>query len=109
MGKQSKRPGRAARDIHASIRADAEALKHTGRIGVRSSAEFPELDELLHAARDAVAAAVPSSIVFEGRKYWLRVVLEAVQISIFSGPADGEPLLRGASLCSDEHGHVPGH
>lgn len=108
MGKRSKRPGRAARDIHATIRADALALKASSRNGARDAAQFPELDALLHAARDAVAAGVPSSFTFEGRLYWLRATL-AVRLAIFAGPADGEPLVQGVSFCSDEHGHAPAH
>lgn len=53
MGKQSKRPSRAARDIHATIRADAEALKAGERFGVRYADEFPGLAALLDAGREA--------------------------------------------------------
>lgn len=108
MGKTSKRPARAARDVHATIRTAAEALNASGRTGFRDAAEFPELAELLHAARDAVAAGVPRFVVHLGRPYWLRVRLVA-GFDIFAAPGDAEPLLTGASFSTDEHGHKPGH
>lgn len=108
MGKQSKRPAREARDVHAAILAAAERLKSSGRTGFREAAEFPDVAALLYAIRDAVAEGVPRSVVFEGRRYWLRVRL-AVQIDVFASPGDAEPLLRGASFSTDDHGHRPGH
>lgn len=108
MGKKSKRPGREARDVHATIRATAEALKSTGRTRVHMAAKFPELEALLTAASDAVFAAVPSTFEHEGRKYWLRVTL-GMGLQVFAGPAEGEALVRGARYCTNEHGHAPAH
>lgn len=108
MGKRSRRPAREARDVHAAILAAGEALKSGGRVGIRSGDEFPEVSELLHAIRDAIAASVPRSVVFEGRRYWPRVCL-AVQIDVFAAPGDAEPLLMGVSFSTDEHGHQPAH
>lgn len=104
MGKQSKRAGRAARDVHAAVRTAAEFLKSTGRTGVRDANEFPEVAELLHACREEVAKGVPRTIVFAGRTYWLRVRLAAI-FDVFDTAAAAEPLLRGASFSSDEHGY----
>ncbi|MBN8508533.1 MAG: hypothetical protein J0L57_07975 [Burkholderiales bacterium] len=108
MGKQSKRPAREARDVHAAIRTAAETLKASGRSGFRDAAEFPEIAALLHAAREAVAAGVPRFVFHRGRNYWLRVRLAAA-FDIFAAPGDAEPLLIGASFSTDEHGHKPGH
>ena len=108
MGKPSKRAGREARDVHEAIRADAESLKGAARFGMRDADEFPELAELMHAGREAVAAAVPGSLVFKGRTYWLRARL-AVQLDIFAAPGDAAPLVSGLSLSTDDHGHAPGH
>lgn len=106
--KTSKRPARVARDVHAAIRAAAEALKTSGHTGLRDAAEFPEINELLNACRDAVAAGVPRFVCHKGRTYWLRVRL-AAGFDIFAAPADEKPLLVGASFSTDEHGHKPGH
>jgi hypothetical protein len=94
--------------VHAAIAAAGAALKASGRVGIRDAADFPEAAALLHAIRDAIADAVPRSVMFEGRRYWPRVRL-AAQIDVFASPGDGEPLLIGASLSADEHGHRPGH
>ena len=44
MSKKSKRPGREARDIHATIRADAAKLKAAEKFGTHDGAEFAELN-----------------------------------------------------------------
>lgn len=108
MGKQSKRPGRAARDVHATIRADAEALKAAPAFGARDAGEFPEIADLMTTCGLAVAAALPKSVVFEGRTYWLRVGL-AMHLEIFAHPGDGEPLVSGMRFAGEEHGHAPWH
>lgn len=108
MGKPSKRPGRAARDVHSAIRDAAASLKGAGRVGVRNADDFPEVAELLHACCDAVAAGVPRFVFHKGRNYWLRVRLVA-GIDVFDSPTAAEPLLSGASFSSEEHGHRPGH
>lgn len=108
MSKRSKRPAREARDVHAAILAAAQALKASGRVGIRDGSEFPEVEALLHAARDAIAAQMPQSFVFEGRRYWLRSRLGA-QIDVFAAPGDADPLLMGAAFSTDDHGHRPGH
>lgn len=108
MSKASKRPGRAARDIHERIHAQAASLRRAGAFGMRSADDLPELGALLEAARAAVGKAVPRSIVFEGRTYWLRVCL-AAQIDVFSEPGASAPLAQALSLNSDEFGHSPGH
>ena len=109
MSKRSKRPAREARDVHAAILAAAQVLKAaSGRVGMRDGSEFPEVAALLHAARDAIAAQMPQSFVFEGRRYWLRSRLGA-QIDVFAAPGYADPLLVGASLATDDYGHRPGH
>ena len=108
MGKQSKRPGRAAREVHEAIRADAEALKQSGRIRMRDASEFPELSALLYACRDAVTAGIPRFVHFKGRNYWLRVRL-STELDVFAEPGDAAPLVRGMNYSNDEHGHAPGH
>ena len=109
MSKRSKRPAREARDVHAAILAAAQTLKAaSGRVGIRDGSEFPEVEALLHAARDAIGAQVPQSFVFEGRRYWIRSRLMA-QIDVFAAPGDAEALLMGASFATDDYGHRPGH
>jgi hypothetical protein len=109
MSKQSKRPGRAARDVHAAIAEQAAELRSAGRFGVRDADELPETAALLDAARDAVAAGVPRFVRHAGRNYWLRVRLVGLEIDLFAAPGDAEPLVRGASMSLDPHGHRPGH
>lgn len=108
MSKKSKRPGRAARDIHAAIKTQCEALRHSKRSGLRRAEELPDVEALMLAARRRVEASIPSTVVFEGRTYWLRVRLLA-QYDIFDSPAAGEPMLCGAVVSSDDFGHSPGH
>lgn len=108
MSKNSKRPGRAARDIHATIRADAERLKAADRFGMRDGTEFPELNALLYAYRDAIAAAVPRSIVFEGRAYYGRARL-VMHLDVFAAPGEAEPLAGAMNFSSEGYGHAPGH
>lgn len=108
MGKTSKRPGRAARDVHEAIRLAALALKTSGRNGLRNAAEFPEVDALLRTCREAVAVGIPRFVQHKGRTYWLRVRIGAT-FEVFAAPGDAEPLVVGASFSSDEHGHRPGH
>lgn len=108
MAKRSKRPGRAARDVHAMIRTQAEALKRAARPGTRDADEMPEIAALLGAARVAVEGAIPAAVIFEGRRYYLRARL-ALQLDVFDSPGDADPLVRGATFSSEEFGHVPGH
>ena len=107
MGKQSKRPGRAARDVHARIKAQADELNGAPRFGVRDAAEVPEVAALMMSARRRIEGAMPSTFEHEGRTYYLRTRL-AIQFEIFDAPGAGEPLMRGAVL-PGEFGHVPGH
>lgn len=108
MGKRSKRPGRAARDVHAVIREQAERLKSAAQAGMRDPDDMPEVAALLAASRAAVESSVPSAVVFEGRRYFLRVRL-ALQLDVFDSPGAGEPLLQGATMSSEDFGYVPGH
>ncbi len=108
MGKRSKRPGRAARDVHSIIREQAEQLRHVPRPGMREAAELPEVAALLDAARRAVEGAIPSALVYEGRRYFLRVRL-ALQLDVFDSPGAADPLICGATVSSEDFGHAPGH
>lgn len=108
MGKASKRPGRASRDIHATVREHAERLKAAPQFGTRDADELPEVAALLVASREAVERSVPAAVVFEGRRYYLRVRL-AMQLDVFDSPGAGEPLIRGAAMSSEGFGHEPGH
>ena len=106
MGKPSKRPGRAARDVHTLIAEQAATLRHAPP-GLADASEFPEIDALLHAGREAVAAGVPRFVFFKGRNYWLRVRL-AVQLDVFAHRSDATPLLCGLSFSTEDTGHEPG-
>jgi hypothetical protein len=108
MGKRSRRAGRQARDIHAAIRQHAAALRATPRPGFRDADELPEVAALLTACRAAVEAAIPSALVFEGRRYYMAARL-LVAFDVFDSPGDAEPLIRGASASFETVGHRPGH
>lgn len=108
MGKPSKRPGRAARDVHALIRDEAERLRQAPEFGIRDAEELPAVAGLLHAARQAIESAVPSAFWHEGRRYYLRAAL-AVQLNVFDAPGAAAPLVRGATFSSEGFGHAPGH
>ena len=108
MGKRSKRPGRAARDVHAVIREQAAHLKATPGLRISDADEFPECAALLHAARHRVESSIPTAVVFEGRRYWIRARL-ALQLELFDKPGAAEPMLVGATVTHEGFGHVPGH
>lgn len=108
MGKPSKRPARAAREIHERIREAAETLRNASTFGVRDAEEFPEIAELLTACKKILEAGIPRSVVFEGRTYWLSVRLAAM-FDIYASPGETRPLIRGASFSFEEFGHRPGH
>ena len=108
MSKKSKRPGREARDIHATIRADAAKLKAAEKFGTHDGAEFAELNALLCAYRDAIETSVPRSIAFEGRAYYGRVRL-AIKLDVYAGPGDAEPLASALHFSGEGCGHAPGH
>lgn len=108
MSKTSKRPGRAARDVHAAIQRQAAALKAAPVRGASDAELFPEVAALMEAARLEVSSAVPRSVVFAGRPYWLRLRL-VFGLEIFDSPTATEPLIRGASYSAETHGHRPGH
>lgn len=112
MGKTSKRPGRAARDVHATIKAQAQAARSAPRFAARDADETPELAALLTSARArielALHAAMPASFDHEGRTYFLRTGA-ALMIKVFEAPGASEPLVHGAVFSSAEFGHAPGH
>jgi hypothetical protein len=108
MSKQSKRPGRAARDVHARIREQADAVRRATRFGVRDADETPELAALMTSARRAIEAAMPATFEHEGRTFYLCTRL-ALQLDIFDTPGTDEPLMRGAVFSAAEFGHAPGH
>lgn len=108
MSKPSRRPGRAARDIHERIREQAATLRHDGAPGVRNAEDLPELAALIDAGRIAVGKGVPRSVVFEGRTYWLRVTFVA-HLDIFGDPGAACPLARAVTFNHEEFGHAPGH
>lgn len=108
MGKSSKRASRASRDTHAAIRQHAARLKAAPVSGLRRTQAIPEVDALLRACQVAVEEAVPAAVVFEGRRYFLRVRM-SLQLDVFDTPGDAEPLIRGVTFSSEGFGHVPGH
>jgi hypothetical protein len=108
MGKQSKRPARAAREIHERIREAAEAMRRSPTFQMRDADEYPEVAALMTACREAVEASVPKSVVFEGRTYWLSVSLN-LMLDIFGAPGEARPLIRGATFSTDDFGHRPAH
>lgn len=108
MSKPSKRPGRAARDVHAVIREQAETLNRMPQFGMRDAESLPEVAALLAASRECIERSVPAAVVFEGRRYYLRVRM-ALQLDVFDAPGAAAPLIRGATASAEDFGHVPGH
>ena len=108
MGKRSKRPGRAARDLHAAIREAAAQLNGAKTFSMRDADELPEVAELLAEARKAIEAAIPTGFEFHGRRYYLRSRL-ALQLDVFDAPGAAVPLVRGMSWSTEDFGHAPGH
>jgi hypothetical protein len=114
MGKQSKRPRRAARhqaaDVHSTIRKEAEQFTRLpASLGKLIHAEeHPELRDLLDAAQAAIEASNPRSFEHEGRSYFLRASV-AAHLDIFDEPGTAEPLLRGLVMSADRFGHTPGN
>lgn len=108
MGKPSKRPGRAARDVHALIREEAERLRQAPGFGMCDAEALPAVAGLLNAARQAVETAVPAAFDYAGRRYYLRACL-AAQLDVFDAPGAAAPLVRGATFSSEGFGHAPGH
>lgn len=108
MSKQSKRPGRAARDIHAAILAQAAQLKASPNFGLSDADRYPEISALLRCCRRQVETSVPSTVSFEGRRYFLRARL-ALQLDVFDSPSAAEPLISGVTSSGEDFGHVPGH
>ena len=109
MGKRSKRSGRADRDVHAVIREQAEWVKRSMRSRPLWRHGIPnELDALCTAACEAVEFAVPPSIEFEGRRYFLRVSL-AMKLELFDSPSNIDPLICVVTSSIERFGHAPGH
>ena len=108
MGKQSKRPGRAARDVHARIKVQADALNGAPRVGVRDAAEVPAVAALMMSARRAIEGAMPSTFEHEGRTYYLRTRM-VLSFEIFDAPGSAAALARGATISMETFGHAPGH
>jgi hypothetical protein len=108
MGKPSKRPGRAARDVHALIREEAAQLRQAPAFGIRDAAELPAVAELLAAVRRAIESGVPSAVEHHGRRYYVRASL-AMQVDVFDAPGAGLPLVSGAAFSTEGFGHAPGH
>jgi hypothetical protein len=109
MSNTDKPGADAAGDVHDRIRAEAATLRTSGKPGIRNPRDVPEVNKLLLAARAALGAAVPTSIEYKGRPYWLRVGLQAIHIEIFSDPVSARPMVEAAAMTSEEFGHVPGH
>jgi len=110
MSKRSKRPGRAARDVHSIIREQAATLKRRPPGTYAVPADMPEVNALMLAAIQALQAAPPppSTFVFAGRTYWLQVETLA-KLEVFDSPGAFEPLLPGTLYRTEVAGHAPGH
>jgi hypothetical protein len=108
MSKKTKRPGRVPADVHERILDQVATIKRDGPHVARDADELPEVAALLEAGRIAVGSAVPSSMIYEGRTYWLRVSMVA-HIDVFSDPGARIPLVHGVTFNTDAFGHVPGH
>ncbi len=108
MGKRSRRPGRAARDVHKAILDAAALLRDQPAPGALHAADLPEVAALLDAAKSAIGETVPRSFLFEGREYWLSARL-VIAMDIFGSSGDSVPLVRGLSFSLTDHGFRPGH
>ncbi len=93
---------------HAQILADAAAISASGG---RSYAEIdrrPALRTLIQQAVEAIEAAMPASILHEGRRYFLCVRVDAVELGIHCAADDPAPLVRVLTEGGKWCGHRPG-
>lgn len=96
MGKPSKREGLNARELHEAIRDEARRATAGPRGGAKHSAEWPALDGLMRACRGELVAGIPTSVIYEGRRYFLRFHLVLTEVEVFEGSREAAPLFRGA-------------
>lgn len=108
MGKRSKRPGRATRDVHERIRETADTLHRAPHFRVRDAAELPDVQALMTATMRQIEDAIPASVTFEGVTYWIRCEL-AARLAIYGEPGTAAPLIEGLAFSSRSAGHQPGH
>lgn len=90
------------------ILAQAAQLKASPGLRISVAEDYPETAALLHCCRRRVEASIPSTVMFEGHLYFLRVRL-ALQLDVFDSPSAAEPLISGATASAEDFGHVPGH
>jgi hypothetical protein len=50
--------------------------------------------DLLEAARNAIAASLPSQFELNGRIYWLRCAIALAKLELFDAPTWGQPITR---------------
>ena len=109
MSKPSKRPGRAARDVHSAIRDEAARLRASGGLCIDEAANYPACEALLKAIQHEIGSRLPSDVMHEGRRYYVTIRLPGLQFEVFANPGDALPLIACASGSFDAFGHTPGH
>lgn len=109
MGKQSKRPGRAARDVHAVIREQAAEARSLGEGGRSEAERWPALAGLMQTSRLELQRRTPSQVVHEGHRYYLQFRFVCVELAVFDAAGAAVPMMVGALADMGVFGHAPGH
>lgn len=112
MGKAAKRkreqtaqPG----SVHERIAKEAAQVRAALDLGFVNQNEVPALMQLLSRARTVINDSYPASFQHEGRTYWLRCKLVAMELRVFDSPGTSTALVTALCGSSDEVGSVLGH
>lgn len=68
--------------------------------------------DLLEAARNAIAASLPSQFELNGRIYWLRCAIALGKLELFDAPNWGQPITRElfeVHLLDNQNGGAPSY
>jgi hypothetical protein len=95
-------------EVHAQIFAEAKAARENAETPFSEAEGYPALLGLTNAVIAAIEDATPASIEYQGKRYWLRVRMLAVAISIHDAPTEPAPLVRLMAR-GKWAGHKPGH
>ena len=86
-------PTTDAGDVHERIRREAGEIRSLGACHYSEIETRPALAALLHATTQRIESAIPSTIVHEGRTYFMCVRIIALEIGIHTSASDATPLV----------------
>jgi hypothetical protein len=111
MGKASRRKQHAYIPrpgfLHDQIVQEAAELHQAEKPGFAEAKKARVLRLLLKDALSAIKNALPHSIEFEGRTYWLRSSIGLARVEVFHSPTTETPLCTGLLGSLDEVGQNP--